>query len=441
MKARSRLKGLAEKAVDTLLFENVPIDTAQLPAKSTRFATSTEFEKRVKRLISSRDILLAAKVHIISLSKLPERYGSKWPRIADDVDAIARKAIERHLTGQDLYTRFHDLDYLIVFNRHTKEEAQLKTTLIAREISKRLSGDETMMKDLVVRTAVGHVSGNVIFKDLGTGEVLSRQFEEAASSSQKDAAAGDVTPQPLQFLYRPLWYVRQRVLSTYLCLPVRALPSDRILTGYDTIQGAIHSTAIAELDLTTLRRVSADLSELLNSGRKLLLSCPVHVDTLTAHESRTDYQSLFRSIPESLRHFLVCELVWGSVRLSGVRLEEAAPTLTGLCRAVTARLPLSDGTLPNLRAAGLNAVGADLGARTDPEAPIIADMERFAEAANLQGLRTFVHGLDSLSLTTAAICAGFDYVGGDAITSVVDAPQGVHRFDLDDMFSRLAPEG
>ncbi len=64
-------------------------------------------------------------------------------------------------------------------------------------------------------------------------------------------------------------------------------------------------------------------------------------------------------------------------------------------------------------------------------------MERFVGRASKAGLRTSVYGLNTLSLTTAAISSGFDYIEGDAVHSEVDQPDHVYRFQSEDLFAHL----
>jgi hypothetical protein len=73
----------------------------------------------------------------------------------------------------------------------------------------------------------------------------------------------------------------------------------------------------------------------------------------------------------------------------------------------------------------------------EAEARIIARMERFVAAANRHRFRTYVHGIESLSLAAAAKTAGFDYISGMTTTSLSDAvtrPQGVYEVSLGELF-------
>ncbi len=397
------------------------------------------FAKQVETLIAGQGELFAGKVHAIGLAKVRERFGAKWPEVSKKAHAIARNAIARHLGDGDLYCLFHEINYLIVFPRLSAEEAQLKALLIAREISRR-SGNNIAMEDLVVRTAVTNVGGNLVFKEIDTCNPSPAKEPGTQPDAEDPAGHGERAGfVGLQFLFQPLWNVGSKVLSTYLCLPAWTSDTGKFTTGYDLLIGGAKSRNTLALDLIVLGQVRAQLDKLLASGQKMLLTCPVHINSLVTSSSRAEYFDICRGIPLAARRFMVFELVCGDDELPVSRLHELVPDLDGMSRAVTLRIPALGDALPEMRHLRLHAIGCNLGRRTGPEAKVIEDIDAFAAAAERQQLRTFVHGLGSLSLTTAAVCSGIDYVDGEAITSVVDAPQGVHRFNVEDMFARLLP--
>jgi len=61
----------------------------------------------------------------------------------------------------------------------------------------------------------------------------------------------------------------------------------------------------------------------------------------------------------------------------------------------------------------------------------------FAAATSATGLDTYAHGIGTLSLTSTAVCSGFDFVNGDAVISIADSPNHIYRFSLADLYSEL----
>jgi hypothetical protein len=65
-------------------------------------------------------------------------------------------------------------------------------------------------------------------------------------------------------------------------------------------------------------------------------------------------------------------------------------------------------------------------------------MNRFARAAERVSMPRYVHGAHTLSLVTAALGAGFNYIDGDAVAKLVDHPRHVAEFRLADLYGMVA---
>jgi hypothetical protein len=74
------------------------------------------------------------------------------------------------------------------------------------------------------------------------------------------------------------------------------------------------------------------------------------------------------------------------------------------------------------------------------QATLIEKLPQFAERANRQGLRTYVHGLSSTAMATAAITAGFDYVDGDAVATIADTPSDAYPFTVENLYASILGE-
>jgi hypothetical protein len=71
------------------------------------------------------------------------------------------------------------------------------------------------------------------------------------------------------------------------------------------------------------------------------------------------------------------------------------------------------------------------------EHSVLQGMDRFVEGAERQKLQTCIYGIQSVSLTTAALAAGFVYIGGEAVSSLGDAPRGLFKFETADVYRDL----
>jgi hypothetical protein len=116
------------------------------------------------------------------------------------------------------------------------------------------------------------------------------------------------------------------------------------------------------------------------------------------------------------------------------RMLEFTAALKPYCRAVIARFPIIHGAFEFYRSVGLHAVGIDLYASGKPEKNMFKTLEQFVDNAHKTQLKTYAHGVHSVSLYTAAVCSGFDYLDGYALSSVSDAAKGVEMFSYEMLY-------
>ncbi len=426
--------------------------TASEAKPVVRLVLQEEFEEHLRGLVGKDAKPLAGKVNFIGLSKIKEKLGDRWPRLAERADEITRKAIERRLMPADVYTRYKELHYLIIFASLTEDQAKLKCALIAEEITKRLLGDEIAPEDLEVKTMVSHIQGKFAFEDIPSVEVLAAQFSEDGTKAGGGAAPADQaqtdeswwddeeTSDPLaqvQLVYRPMWDVKRSAITTFVCAPAQTCPAGRLLVGEGGIPRLNEPSVAIRLDQLVQKRVIGDLRRLDAAGQPLLLCLPVHFETLAVSQRRMAYiERCQRGIPSRATKRIVFELTGVPAGIPHNRLFEMATALKGFSRGVLLRTTLGHSLFRPASETGVAALGIEHNSTAgQSEARIIAEMARFCAAAKKVGLATYVHGLRTISLSTGAIAAGFDFVDGETITSVVDSPRGAYAYKIQDLFA------
>lgn len=444
------LEQVKDKAVDLL---TVPVTEAAARSNvpptqiSTMPLSRDEFEQALSGYLTTRDVLVAGKVQLLDLQAVRKRTCKKSTRLADSIDVFAQHAIERRLTKADFYVPFKG-NYLIAFGELSKGPAQLKCALIAEEITRRLFGKETS-NDVAVKTVVAEVHGDKNLKGLQGVEAIALAAERAgmsADSKSDDARTGETPdaaslPLDLQFFYRPMWHVRRKVISTFECIPAWSKSSGQLLIGDEVLRKPHHPAAIADLDIKILCRLIDDLHDETKRENRRLLALRVHYTTLNDKNVLQLYLGLWRQIPGVFRRAIVVELVGLPKGVPNSRMLEMSLMLKPLTRARIVCLSLDEPDFNAVSDGGFFAVGADLRNHAGTELKLIKQMENFAEKASRQGFNTYIHGLDSLSLTTAAVCAGFHFIDGDGITSLIDAPKQMYPLDAQSLYRRLASTG
>lgn len=422
-------------------------------AAAARQQYAGSIEAKLKVFFADRRTLPAGRIQFINLSPIRERFGPQWSTIAERADAMASTIINRSLSRVDLFIKIDELAYLVLFGALNEEEAQVKCGFIASEISRHLLGESGLDYaeiQTVVVNADAPRAGSAIRIDDIVAQVVKRADEKVARTSEagetvSTSAINPSTPargvgfEGLGFSYRPMWDVKRNALSTYICIPhIDRGPALMPWSGYEIAGGTEDPRPIEEIDLACLDRVQADLEALEQRNRKLLIGCPVHYETLRSSRRRLHYLERCGRLKETLRAFLILEVCGIPEDVPQLRVMELVAPLSPYSRARTVRVPIGRTKFESFQDVQVHALGVDLSETGRSESEIFMLYNRFVDAAGRAKLRTFVHGLRSLSLASAAVCAGFDYVDGDAVRSATDAPESVYRFRSVDLFRALS---
>ncbi|MBI1776733.1 MAG: hypothetical protein HYR63_15415, partial [Proteobacteria bacterium] len=375
--------------------------------------------------------------------------GDAWSRVAARADQVAERVIQKRLTQQDMMTKVHDLNYLILFAGASQEEAQLRCRLIAGEIAKQLMGEDGSGDLLSVKTGVTPVDGATLFEDTPSLDELASRL--AADDSHSEAAAAAAKPKeeaqapeptdPLaavEFVYRPMWDVRRKVVTAFLCLPAVRLAGGQRIIGENAIVGIDTEETQRALDLRILKRVTDDLLTAFNAGRKFLLAVPVHFDTISTAARRLEYLNECRRLSPLASKLMMFEVIGAPEGVPQSRVLELTTALRSRARAILFRSPIWSSNWGDLAQAGIVAAGADLSHEHASETVLVERFVKFVDAAEKRKLGSYLHGLRSLSLTVSAVGAGFHYLSGQPIESLAEAPPDAHRFNLADLYDAMA---
>jgi len=236
-----------------------------------------------------------------------------------------------------------------------------------------------------------------------------------------------------------MWDNGRNVVSAYRCTAQTPSPDGGAglvdaarLIGNDGV-------GIHRLDEAVRGQVLKDLDALLRDNCTLLLSLPVHYETLGAVARRRQYvEALGKGVNERGRKLLLLEIQGVTQGVPQARLVEILAPLRQHCRAVMLHLPLETLDFGNVKGCGALAIGCDITGLAGPEFMVMQQMNRFARAvADKTGLPSYLHGASSLSLVTAALGAGFAYIDGDAVARLIAHPRGLVDFRLADLYRPL----
>jgi len=419
--------------------------TKTLSADLATEASSPDFVDALRALAgaSGTSPLLAGRISVIGLDRVRKRFGRRWLHVAERVHRATRRAIGRHLSPRDLFTLWRETSYILLFANLTPEQATATCRLIADELGKALLGEEGA-EWLEIKTTVANLAGGLEFTDLPSVDQLIHEAKRQPAQPKPnqvtlewaEAEKKQEAPLKQQFAFRPMWDPARNVLSMYLCIPASTMGKPQQIWD-ETASRTLDD--LLRFDLAMAERVLVELDAMHSDGRQLLITLPVHFESLSTAGHRGHYvQMLATRLTPAIGQFLVIELVGLPDGIVTSRLLEMVTTLMKCSRAVVARLRVDENNVSSFQTAGLRAVGCDLSGHSLSESALLQHMNRFNRNAARAKLRTYVRGVRTISLAAAAVGAGFSFIDGDIIASAVKRPECAVEFGLQDMYEPVA---
>jgi len=233
--------------------------------------------------------------------------------------------------------------------------------------------------------------------------------------------------------------VPHQLINAYECR-VGLKCGSRVLYGDSLLPPDAEPAVVGALDRLVLRKAVEDVHTLVEERRRNVVVVPVHHATLTGGTVRREYLAVCNAIAADLRPFIVFEIVDPIVGFIASHIPPAVSLLRPYGRAVLLRLDLDHPRFEDFLNVGIYSIGVEVADSALPEGELIRKLELFRARADRFGLRCHVHGVKSISLTTASVCAGFEYVAGDAVAGTIDRPGGVHPYDLERFYELNYPK-
>ena len=452
-------RGLKKNLDDT-----IPVST------SARIESKDSFEDKIKRLFAGQAESLVGRLHFVNMARLREHYGSRWAKLEESVSIAVCAIIEKHLEKEHFYTRASDA-FVLVFPNLDHDAAKRLCQDIVREIEESLFDDETEEPGFELQSVVMATNGQLLMAQPSPLETLNaaldrkqqaRSHEEialtATEHSPEPSSAGQSEPQangsaaeppirpavensgpptqtagsetsstraPGYFLFRSIWHTVSKQVSSYACVP----------DANDTGRGRAKDPA---RELQCLEDfLSYVLQLMLVDRQETSLSYPLRFSTLIDPNARKRLAQIASDLDGDLKQRLIIEVIDGPSELKSMESAVLKQTLQGFGKLSIARVQLGNTSFLGLKSAGVLSVGCDLKECSLPENEILPLLNQHVEAASAAGLRTYIHGLSTLSLTTAAVCAGFDHIDGETVGELNDIPNESYPLDTKSLYNKM----
>lgn len=401
------------------------------------------FKERARQILSHSQTVTAGSVHLIGLDEIRKELGDRWASVNERVHVYAERMFKKVLSPRDVWFRYGEDHYIIVFAQADRRSAQLTCSKVMESLHQALLGHADTRR-ITVKTAVVDVGGGVALDTARLADLLKDAAHgpkgaAAASPPTADGAvpvaearrphwtempADTITPQHRpKVLFRPVFDVKHKVVSTHCCRT--DADTARYLNLMDSFDPE-REEAVFDLDMETLSLAVSTYNELYANKFRYAQTIPVHFGTLASSRRRREYIQACRMIPRVLMPFLAFELDGLPAGVPYGRLAEIVAMLRPFARAAMVILNDDAGDLSVYATAGVKGVGLRLDGRED-EPRILERVQAFCPGPRKFGMFAYVDGVRNPAELEAAEAAGAAYLSGPIVGEDSEVPEHMKR--------------
>ncbi|MDQ2101458.1 nucleotidyl cyclase domain-containing protein [Azospirillum isscasi] len=415
-------------------------DSAPSPVQSI----DESFKERARQILLRNRAVTAGSVHLIGLEEIREELGERWSSVKERVHVYTERLLKKVLSPRDVWFRYGEDHYIIVFAQADRKSAQLLCSKVVESLHQALLGHADTRR-ITVKTAVVDIGGGValdtarladLLQDAAHGPEGAAVFPppadapipapaaEARRPPRTEMPADTITPQLRpKVLFRPVFDVKHKVVSTYCCRT--DADTARTLNCMDAFAPE-REEAVFDLDMETLSLAVSTYNELYANKFRYAQTIPVHFGTLASSRRRREYIQACRMIPRVLMPFLAFELDGLPAGVPYGRLAEIVAMLRPFARAAMVILHDDAGDLSVYATAGIKGVGLRLDGREE-ETRILERVQTFCPGPRKFGMFAYVDGVRSSVELEAAEAAGAAYLSGPVVGEDSEVPEHMKR--------------
>jgi hypothetical protein len=409
-------------------------EAAPPPEQAPVVAVDHAAVNRILSSIQKRGIRPAAgKVQMVNLGDARDQAGPRWRNLAERAMALAEMVLSDRLDPSDVFTRYRDHAFIVVFGELSEREAAWHAEAISREICLLLMQDKEFDDAITAEVVTARIDKLLPNTDDATVDDLDRALDDESDARKirADLGADNIESEPLSTTYRPMLHVPNQTVGIFAGLPRRRLLRGEWVTGCAAYPQHGSEELVLAMDLLLVRRVIKDAQHSIVHGNETIIGAMANLRSLS--NSQRILNSL-AAVNALVREHLVLEMVGVVPTLPVSRIVEVAGRYRSVVKAINLRISLLEPDVARYAPVGAKSIGCDLSAREIrrmSDTAVEDAIGRFVRGANAGNMYTHFLGVDTDELFSATVAAGATFVTGDAIAPFVSRPTAPYRFDQD----------
>ncbi len=341
-------------------------------------------------------------LQVFDLGRLRARLGLRWDSLRSRAVGQIRTGLARELGKEELAIDGGGDLLFAIRAAADRREVERHGELLAADVTARLCG--TLPGGAIVRVTTLPFDPSTELIGATTAEIaaaLARCMDppamaDTATSGRRGAIA-------LRPRFGPLLHLRKRLVSAY---------------RLDMADGSDASELRpADIDAWALELAAGQLRS--EPRRDPALVVPVHFATLTDMRSREAYARSCRALPSRSVRRLILEVLGLPPGLPQARAREFLALLRPFALALVVRLPQPQVDLAQLEDCGARGVSLSAAALDEDTIPALA---AFVGRVRIAGMRSLLVDAATPATYRAALAAGIDHLGGEALLPGLPRP-------------------
>ncbi|HUT51511.1 MAG TPA: hypothetical protein VM325_19455 [Alphaproteobacteria bacterium] len=142
----------------------------------------------------------AGMIQMVQLGDVREAFGEQWAKMAETAMSIAEMLLRDRLEQSDVFARYLDYGFVVVFTRLDLEMAEPRAEALSQEISNLLLKKPELKEAFGAQQVTGPVSELIGANDSAPLETMTRELEARSQSKARQNGAipvsGRTTPAP-----------------------------------------------------------------------------------------------------------------------------------------------------------------------------------------------------------------------------------------------------
>ncbi|WP_417317693.1 hypothetical protein [Emcibacter sp.] len=433
-------------------------DSKKETAKEGEFDEKRAFlEKKLRRILTESSAVRTGQVQLLGLGQIKNMVGDKkWLSARKSVLFLLQQIVEKNISREDVFFSRSDDEHLIVFAKLKENEARLVCARILQELTLKLLGNvET--KDIIVRTATGHLDGVLAFKEATLEEILNsvqdlkpvevpdkvtgRDPSEKRSvnglSSYINRQKGRVRDL-INVTYLPIWDARHDVLSTYAVdFNLKNKPS---AGSYVNLIGKLKSRDKVVFDHVLAEDCEEMLREFSANKFRALFSVPVCYETVFNPELMSAYVSVLQQIPPDLRRYMIITLMEFPAGIPESKFRYITSCLSKFSQMIVLYCPdyiPQDLTL--YKECGVRGISMSIPEGKRNDQLYWNKLILMADKCDQNSIKTTVINVHTPNELFLAREAGFDFIAGDSISKHTEIPGHMVKINWKELLAGKRP--